>query len=152
MENTRLINVKILEFSSKEPDFDLTQGEFNRNNINTKYTAKFLVHPENKQFGCVLDFFYLYDVDNKEETLLTAKIFFEFVVLNLDQTKEIKDLFSDKFVEKIFSISYDTARGMLISQTASTLFNNFYLPIYDVKKEIKKFLRPISKKKVDKNI
>lgn len=146
MNSLKLNNVRVLEFFIKEPDNDIVKNTFKLSDINVKYKVEFLVKPELKRFACVLQISYLYDIDNKNLNLLNSKIFFEFIAPNLTEENIFKRDFPEDFFEIIFSISYSTARGILISKTSDSLFNNIYLPITDPKEAIKNIIiNPTSK-------
>ncbi len=142
MEDLKLNNVRILEFYIKEPESKIVKNDFNINDINIKYNAEFLVNPEHKRFACILQIVYLNNIDEKE-TFLSAKIFFEFVVSNLNEEKTLKGELPENFLETIFSLSYSTARGILISKTSNTLFSKVYLPIADPKKALENIIKNI---------
>lgn len=155
MENLKLNTVRVLEFYLKEPESNSIKNNFVIDDIRIKYTAQFLVNSKNDKFACVLKIDYLYEINGKNESFLNSKIFFEFIDLSLNKEKILNEDFPENFFETIFSLSYSTARGILISKTSNTLFSNVYLPVVDPKKELKniaKINNPSNKKKNSKEI
>lgn len=144
MENLKLNNAKVLEFYVKEPEHSITKNNFNINDINIEYNAEFLVNPEHKRFACILQITYLYNIKKEKNIFLNSRMFFEFIAQNLNEDKILKGDLPENFLEIIFSISYNTARGILISKTSDTLFNSIYLPIADPKEALKKIIKEIN--------
>ncbi len=93
------------------------------------------IFPEDKRFGIGLSIEYLYVNKKKEETTI---VHFEnltlFDILNYDDIVIIKDgqtHIPNHVLHILFSISYSTARGILVAKLAGTYLGKHYLPLID---------------------
>ena len=129
----KINKVKIEEFNFREPN-DLLIKNFDENqltiHINTSYSYKM----EDEEVTVSLGVIYEYKNENEKKTqeLLNYKGSFEFKIGNLNEIIKKNSIgidMPDGILEIITGVAISSARGIIISKTAGSFINQFYLPL-----------------------
>lgn len=147
-----ITKVKTLEFNISELPKEII-GDFNVNNIHLRFGVLFSYNISSNLFAVILNINFVYKIDNFEFILLKFKNIIEFRIDNLKNILIIKsesdfDFKEDCILEMLFSISFSTTRGLLISKTSDTYLSNIYLPIINPTEVIKDMKKIKNKKNI----
>lgn len=152
--NFSITKVKTLEFNISELPKEII-GDFNIDNIHLRFGVLFSHNISSDLFAVILNINFVYKLDDLEFVLLKFKNFIEFKIDNLKNILTIKsesdfDFKEDGILEMLFSVSFSTTRGLLISKTSDTYLSNIYLPIINPTEVIKDMKKIRNKKTTSK--
>lgn len=136
-----LTEVKTEAFTINEPSDDIIKS-FDVGFLNVGVNAYFETNAEHGKVAVQLLFDYEYG-DEANSDLLPLLHYKGIFVFAFDDLKSLVSGDTDNVrlpgnvLERLLDLSISTARGIIIAKSSGSFINNYYLPVFDVKRLLK---------------